>query len=178
MKKLRSIVAIPGDTMYLREQVAAAQATAARLGLELEVVSANMDAVGQGQQLLKYVQAREDLRPDAILLEPVSAAGLPRVAEAAVAAGIGWVVSNASVDYISALRGKAKAPVFFVSQDHVAIGRLQGQQIGATVTLRIKGQRQAHDTIPLPRGQEMIFAGRFPASAGMGMHCPCGGTLM
>ena len=131
MKKLRSIVAIPGDTMYLREQVAAAQATAARLGLELEVVSANMDAVGQGQQLLKYVQAREDLRPDAILLEPVSAAGLPRVAEAAVAAGIGWVVSNASVDYISALRAKAKAPVFLVSQDHVAIGRLQGQQIGA-----------------------------------------------
>ena len=131
MKKLRSIVAIPGDTMYLREQVAAAQATAARLGLELEVVSANMDAVGQGQQLLKYVQAREDLRPDAILLEPVSAAGLPRVAEAAVAAGIGWVVSNASVDYIGALRAKAKAPVFLVSQDHIAIGRLQGQQIGA-----------------------------------------------
>lgn len=130
MKKLRCIIAIPGDTMYLREQVAAAEATAARLGLELEIISAEMDAVGQGQQLLKFVQARDGLRPDAILLEPVSAAGLPRVAEAAVAAGIAWVVSNASVDYIPALRAKAKAPVFLVSQDHVEIGRFQARQIG------------------------------------------------
>lgn len=131
MKKLRCVVAIPGDTMYLREQVAAAEACATRLGVELEVLSADMDAVGQGQQLLKFVQARDGLRPDAILLEPVSAAGLPRVAEAAVAAGIGWVVSNATVDYIPALRTKAKAPVFLVSQDHVGIGRIQARQIGA-----------------------------------------------
>jgi len=131
VKKLRCLVSIPGDTMYLREQTAAAQATAARLGMELEVVSAEMDAVAQGQQVLKSVQARNGLQPDAILLEPVSAAGLPRVAEAAVAAGIAWIVSNAKVDYISALRAKTKAPVFLVSQDHIEIGRIQGQQIAA-----------------------------------------------
>jgi ABC-type sugar transport system substrate-binding protein len=131
VKKFRCVVAIPGDTMYLREQVAAAESSAARLGVELEVVSAEMDAVAQGQQLLKFVQERDGLRPDAILLEPVSAAGLPRVAEAAVAAGIAWVVSNASVDYIPALRAKAKAPVFLVSQDHVEIGHIQARQISA-----------------------------------------------
>jgi ABC-type sugar transport system substrate-binding protein len=131
LRKLRCVVSIPGDTMYLREQTAAAQATAVRLDVELEVVSAQMDAVLQGQQLLKFVQARDGLRPDAILLEPVSAAGLPRVAEAAVAAGIAWAVSNANVDYIAALRAKTKAPVFLISQDHLEIGRIQGRQTAA-----------------------------------------------
>jgi ribose transport system substrate-binding protein len=131
VKTWKCVYAIPGDTMYLREQTAAAKATAARLGVQLEVVSADMDAVHQGQQLLKFVQAPNGSRPDGILLEPVSAQGLPRVAEAAVAAGIGWVVSNAQVEYIAALRKNAKAPVFLVSQDHLEIGRIQGRQIGA-----------------------------------------------
>ena len=131
MKTFRCVYAIPGDTMYLREQTAAAKSTAQRLGVELEVVSADMDAVGQGQQLLKFVQAEASLRPDGIILEPVSAQGLPRVAEAAVAAGIGWAVSNALVDYIPTLRKKAKAPIFLVSQDHIDIGRIQGRQIAA-----------------------------------------------
>lgn len=131
MKKWRCVVAIPGDTMYIREQTAAAKSTAQRLGVELEIVSAEMDAVAQGQQVLKYVQANPSSRPDGILLEPVTAAGLPRVAEAAVAAGIGWVVSNAQVEYVPALRKKTKAPVFLISQDHLEIGRIQGRQIAA-----------------------------------------------
>jgi ABC-type sugar transport system substrate-binding protein len=53
------------------------------------------------------------------------------VAEAAVAAGIGWVVSNAQVEYLEALRKKANVPVFLVSQDHVEVGRIQGRQIAA-----------------------------------------------
>ena len=131
MKKFRFILSVPGDTMYLRAQTAAAQATASRLGAELEVQIAQMDAVGQGQQLLNLVQSRTESHPDAIIVEPVSAAGLPRVAEAAVAAGIAWVVSNAHVDYIGALRRNAKVPVFQISQDHMEVGQLQGKQIGA-----------------------------------------------
>jgi len=131
VKIWKCVYAIPGDTMYLREQSNAAKAMAQRLGVQLEVVSAGMDAVHQGQQVLKFVQAANGSRPDGIILEPVSAQGLPRVAEAAVAAGIGWVVSNAQVDYLGALRKNAKAPVFKVSQDHVEIGRIQGRQIGA-----------------------------------------------
>ena len=131
MKKLKFVLAVPGDTLYLRAQTAAAQAAAERADAELQVLVAQMDAVGQGQQLLSFVQSRTESRPDAIILEPVSAAGLPRVAEAAVAAGIAWVVSNAHVDYIGALRKNAKAPVFQISQDHMEVGQLQGRQIGA-----------------------------------------------
>jgi ABC-type sugar transport system substrate-binding protein len=125
------VLSIPGDTTYQRAQAAAAQAIAQRLGAELEVVTAQMDSVAQGQQLLGFIQARTGSRPDAIIIEPVSAAGLPRVAEASVAAGIAWVVSNAHVDYIGALRENPRVPVFQVSQDHMEVGRLQGKQIGA-----------------------------------------------
>ena len=131
MKKWRCVLSLPGDNMYLREQTQVAKTTAERLGIELEVVSAAMDPVLQSQQLLKFVQGQAECRPDGILIEPVSATGLPRVAEAAVAAGIGWVVSNAQVDYLGTLRANAKVPVFLVSQDHVDVGRIQGRQIGA-----------------------------------------------
>lgn len=130
MKKLKFVMSIPGDTMYLRAQTTAAQSAAARLGVELAVINAQMDAVGQGQQLLNLVQSLGS-RPDGFLVEPVSAAGLPRVAEAAVAAGIGWVLSNAHVDYIGSLRQNKKIPIFEISQDHVEVGRIQGQQMGA-----------------------------------------------
>ena len=57
MKKWNCVLSIPGDAIYLREQVAIAKATADRLGVELQVVDAEMDPVNQGQQLLKFVQA-------------------------------------------------------------------------------------------------------------------------
>lgn len=125
------VLSVPGDTMYLRAQTAAASAVAARLGVQLEVISAEMDPVAQGQQLLKLVQSRTSTKLDGILVEPVSAAGLPRVAEAAVAAGIAWVVNNAEVDYVATLRRNSKVPVFVVSQNHLEVGRIQGRQIGA-----------------------------------------------
>ncbi len=131
MKKLKCVYAIPGDNLYLREQASAAEAAANRLGMGIQVISAEMDPILQSQQLLSLIQGKEEERPDAIFVEPVSSNGLPRVAEAAVAAGIAWIVSNAKVDYISKLRRNAKAPVFLISQDHVEIGRLQGRQIAA-----------------------------------------------
>ena len=130
MKKLKFVMSVPGDTMYLRAQTSAAQATADRLGVALEIVSAEMDAVGQGHHLVSMVQSRTS-RPDGIIVEPVTAAGLPRAAEAAAAAGIAWVVSNAHVDYIGALRKSSQAPVFQISQDHMEVGRIQGRQMGA-----------------------------------------------
>jgi ribose transport system substrate-binding protein len=131
MKKLKFVLSLPGDNSYLREQAAVAKATAERLGLELQVMNANSDPILQSQQLLELVQSRSVPRPDGMLVEPVSATGLPRVAEAAVAAGIAWVVSNAHVVYTGALRKSSKVPVFTVSQDHLEIGRIQGRQIGA-----------------------------------------------
>jgi ribose transport system substrate-binding protein len=130
VKKLKFVLSVPGDTMYLRAQTSAAQATADRLGVALEIVSAEMDAVGQGHHLVSMVQSRT-ARPDGIIVEPVTAAGLPRAAEAAAAAGIAWVVSNAHVDYIGALRRSSQAPIFQISQDHMEVGKIQGRQMGA-----------------------------------------------
>ena len=66
----------------------------------MEVIHAGDDAITQSQQLLKIIQSRSELRPYAFLVEPVTGAGLHRVAQAAVADGIAWVISNCAVDYI------------------------------------------------------------------------------
>ncbi|HET9365358.1 MAG TPA: substrate-binding domain-containing protein [Candidatus Angelobacter sp.] len=129
MKKLNILVSLPGDNYYLREQEAAAKSTAQRLGIELRVINAKSDPVTQSQQVLEVIQSRSDV-PDGIIVEPVNNQGLPRVAEAAAAAGVGWVVSNARVDYLESLRKTAKSPVFAVSQDHTEVGRMQGRQFG------------------------------------------------
>jgi ABC-type sugar transport system substrate-binding protein len=127
MKRLSIVISLPGENNYLREQEAAAKTSAQRLGLDLQVINAKSDPVTQSQQVLEVVQAQSG-RPDGVIVEPVNNQGLPRVAEAAVAAGIGWVVSNARVDYLEPLRKIAKAPLFAVSQDHTEIGRMQGRQ--------------------------------------------------
>lgn len=130
MKQLNVIISLPGDNKYLQEQAAIAEREAERLGIALRIMNAESDAILQSQQLLEIIQSRSG-RPDAIIIEPVNETGLPRVAEAAVAAGIGWVVSNARVDYIERLRKSSRIPVFSVSQDHAEIGRLQGKQFTA-----------------------------------------------
>jgi ribose transport system substrate-binding protein len=48
-----------------------------------------------------------------------------------VAAGIGWVVLNRSVEYIAEIRKAYRVPIFVVSSDHEQIGRIQGQQFAA-----------------------------------------------
>ncbi len=130
MEKLNLVVSlITEENDYQREQAASAQAAAAKLGASLQIIYAHNDAVQQTQQILEFVQEPKK-RPDAILVEPVGT-GMPQVAKAAVSAGIGWVVINAGVDYLSQLRQHSMVPVFSVLMDHEQIGRIQGQQIGA-----------------------------------------------
>ena len=96
MKKLSFVVSLPNANDYQREQAKAAAETAERLSADLRVLEADNDAVVQSQQLLEVVQSKI-ARPDAILFEPLTATALARVAEAAVAAGIAWVVLNCDV---------------------------------------------------------------------------------
>lgn len=128
MKQINVVVSLPGENQYLREQASAAGETARRLGMNARIINAESDPVNQSQQLLEIIQSSSAPVPDAILVEPVTESGLPRVAEAAAKAGIGWVVSNARVDYIERLRSNSRAPIFSVSQDHGEIGRLQARQ--------------------------------------------------
>jgi ribose transport system substrate-binding protein len=131
MKKLYFVVSLPNENSYQREQAATAVATAKALGVEARVLHAHNDAVTQSQQVLEFIQSRSMNRPDAILVEPLTTTGLKRAAEAAVAAGIGWIVLNSDVDYLDHLRSVSRVQVFSVTRDHMEIGRIQGRQFAA-----------------------------------------------
>jgi ABC-type sugar transport system substrate-binding protein len=119
------------DNDYQQEQAAAAEQTARRLGVEFEILFADNDAITQSQQLLKVIQATSGPRPDAIIFEPAGGTALPQVARAAAVAGMGWVVVNRDVEYVSDLRRTYRLPIFSVTSDHEEVGRIQGQQLAA-----------------------------------------------
>jgi ribose transport system substrate-binding protein len=132
MDNLNVVVAlITRDNDYQAEQAASAVEAAARLGVKLQVLYAENDAVNQTQQLVKIIQDPIQ-RPTAILVEPVGTP-MPQIARAAVAAGIGWGILNREGDYISALRMGGHAPVFSVSTDQEEVGKIQGRQLAALV---------------------------------------------
>ncbi len=120
---------ITDDNDYQLEQAASAQSAAVKIGARVQIVYSGNDAVQQTQQILSFIQDPSK-RPDAILAEPVGT-GMTQIAKAAVDAGIAWVIINTDVDYIPRLRQHALVPVFAVLSDHEAIGKIQGQQIGA-----------------------------------------------
>src|SRR5216683_7456997 len=132
MKKFNFLVSLTNDDNdYQQEQAAAAEKAARQLGVDVKIIHANNDAVTQSQQLLEFVQCDSSSRPDAIVFEPAGGTAFPQVARAAAAAGIGWVVLNHEVDYILELRRTFKVPVFAISSDHEAVGKIQGQQFAA-----------------------------------------------
>lgn len=132
MKKMSVLVSLTTkDNDYQQEQAAAAEQAARRLGIDLQIVFADNDAITQSQQLLKVIQATSGVRPDAIVFEPAGGTALPQVARAAAAAGIGWVVVNRDVEYVSDLRRSYRVPIFTLTSDHEEVGRIQGQQFGA-----------------------------------------------
>src|SRR5579864_872630 len=132
MKRLSILLSLTNnDNDYQQEQAEAAEKAGRRLGVDVKIIHANNDAVAQSQQLLQYVQDSEVARPDAIMFEPAGGTAFPQVARAAAASGIGWVVLNHEVDYIVQLRRTFKVPVFAISSDHEAVGRIQGQQFAA-----------------------------------------------
>jgi len=132
MKKLRFLVSLTtDDNDYQIEQSESAEQAARKTGVEIQIVHAQNDAINQSTQILKAVQAPKELRPDAIIFEPVGGTALPQVAKAAVSAGIGWVILNRDATYIEELRKTATAPLFAISSDHVEIGRIQGRQMAA-----------------------------------------------
>lgn len=132
MDKLRILVSLTtNDNDYQIEQAQAAEEAARKLGVELQVIYADNDAITQSTQLLKVIQSEDSHRPNAIIFEPVGGTALPQVARAAASAGIGWAVLNRDANYLPELRKSSPAPVFVVTSDHIEIGRIQGRQIAA-----------------------------------------------
>jgi ABC-type sugar transport system substrate-binding protein len=132
MKKPRFVLSLTtNDNDYQMEQATAAQETAKRLNVDLEILYAENDAILQSQQMLKIIQSNSGSHPDGIIFEPVGGTAFPQVARAAAMAGIGWVVLNREVEYLTDLRREFRVPIFGISSDHEEIGRIQGKQIAA-----------------------------------------------
>lgn len=128
MAKLRILASLTTlDNDFQIEQAALAHRTASRLDVDLQLAYAENDPITQSQQLLKAIQSPKAIRPEAIVVEPASGAGLLRVAKAAAEVGIGWVVVNSDAEYLDQLR--ESAPAFAVTSDHKEIGRIQGRQV-------------------------------------------------
>ncbi|MBZ5503495.1 MAG: substrate-binding domain-containing protein [Acidobacteriia bacterium] len=159
MARMRIVVSLPNDNAYQHEQGTAAKLAAERLGLDVQVLQADNDSIVQSQQLLEIIQSRSEPRPGAFLVEPVTAMGLRRVAEVAVAQGMAWVVSNSDVDYVKDLRKDPRVPVFMVSQGQQEIGQLQGQQLAALLpqggsVLYIQGPSSSSVAVQRHEGME------------------------
>jgi ABC-type sugar transport system substrate-binding protein len=129
MAELKVLLALTTeDNDYQREQASVAQATADRLGINLQVLFAGNDAIGQTKQILASIKESE--RPDVVVAEPVGT-GMSSVAAEAARQGIGWMMLNREPDYIASLRRDSSAPMGVVVTDNVEIGRIQGRQFAA-----------------------------------------------
>jgi ribose transport system substrate-binding protein len=132
MSKLRFLVSlVTKDNDYQMEQAASARIAAENLGVDVEIVFGESNAITQSTQILKYVQVAAEQRPSGIVVEPVGGTALPKVATAAVAAGMGWAVLNRDAEYMAEIRRSTKLPVFSLSTDHQAVGEIQARQLAA-----------------------------------------------
>ena len=131
-KKLYVLVSLPTrENDFQIEQALTAEQAARKLGVDVDISYADNDAVNQSTQILRALQRPLETRPNGIVFEPVGGDALPRVAQAARDAGVGWAVLNRAANYISELRIGAKAPIFTLTSNHVEIGRIQGRQFAA-----------------------------------------------
>jgi ABC-type sugar transport system substrate-binding protein len=119
------------DQEYQALQGEDAREAGRRLGVEVEVLFAEDNAVRQIQQLFAFVHAAEGERPAALLVHTRVPDGLERVARNAAKAGVGWVLLNRTAPYLDGLRGEHPAlAIAAVSTDHVEIGRIHARQLG------------------------------------------------
>jgi|HubBroStandDraft_4_1064222.scaffolds.fasta_scaffold63775_2 ribose transport system substrate-binding protein len=121
---------ITQESDYQREQAHSAQLTARRLGVEVEILYAENDAIKQSQQLLQVIQ-NPSSAVSALILEPAGHTAFSQVAQAAATAGLGWVVMNRSDASIAQLRSRYASPICTVTEDHEETGRILGKQVAA-----------------------------------------------
>jgi ABC-type sugar transport system substrate-binding protein len=132
MRRLKFLVSLmTNENDYQLEQAHSAEIASHKLGVDIEILYADNDAITQSTQILRVLQGDPKDRPDAIIFEPVGGTALPQVAQAAVQSGIGWALLNRDATYIRELRRTATAPIFGVSSDQVEVGRLSARQCAA-----------------------------------------------
>jgi ribose transport system substrate-binding protein len=132
MRKLKFLISLmTNENDFQLEQAHSAEVTAAKLGVDIDILYAENDAITQSTQILKVIQSAAKDRPDGIVFEPVGGTALPQVAKAAITAGIGWAVLNRDASYVAELRRTSQVPIFGVSSDQLEVGRICGRQCAA-----------------------------------------------
>jgi ribose transport system substrate-binding protein len=121
---------ITSENDYQREQAKAAEAAARRLNVDLEILYADNDSVTQSSQLLDIIHKYKS-ELNGILVEPAGGTEFPQVGNAAVNAGVAWVILNRGVASLAGLRRKSLVPSFAVSSDHTEVGHIQARQLAA-----------------------------------------------
>ena len=95
---------ITKDNDYQREQGASAETEARSLGVQVQVIYANSDAVTQSQQLLDVLLSPRRTEFKGIIMEPAGGTSMTQIARAAMQAGVGWVILNHEVEQVDELR--------------------------------------------------------------------------
>lgn len=154
-KQLKVLVLLLSeDQPFQRVMDQDARATAARLGIGVEVLYAGNDPVVQQRQVAGALSAPEEARPTAILIEPVAVAGIEPAARAAARAGVGWVLLGHETPAFRLLRKEFPGhPLLSVGTDNDGIGRLQAQVFRAL----------------LPRGGQLLYL-EGPSFSGAAIH--------
>lgn len=164
MKKL-AVSLLSEDQEFQQMQARDARDAGARLGVEVEVIFADNNAILQIQQLYAFVHAPEAERPAAIVVEAVAEAGIARLARNAARAGIGWVLLNGTAGDLDGLRREhPELPIASVLADEVEIGRLQGRQARALLPdggtlLSIEGPRDTPTAVGRRHGLDEEIQG-------------------
>jgi ribose transport system substrate-binding protein len=119
---------------YQVRQAEDARATAVRLGLDVEVVFSEGNAVLQIQQLFAALRAPASEKPVVLVVSTQAPDGLERVARNAVQSGVGWILLNRQATYIDRLRqDHPRVLITSVTADHRDVGRIQGRQIRSLI---------------------------------------------
>jgi ABC-type sugar transport system substrate-binding protein len=119
------------DQEYQALQGEDARDSGRRIGVEVEVLFAEDNAVMQIQQLFRFLHAPEGERPSALLVHTRVPDGLERVARNSARAGVGWFLLNRTAPYLDGLRGEHPAlAMAAVTTDHAEVGRIHARQLG------------------------------------------------
>lgn len=137
------------DQEYQALQGQDAREAGRRLGVEVEVLFAEDNAVKQIQQLFRHVHAPEVERPAALLVHTRAPDGLERVARNAARAGLGWLLLNRTAPYLEGLRDEHPGlAIGAVTTDHATVGRIHARQLaglrpGGANVLYVQGPADA-----------------------------------
>jgi ABC-type sugar transport system substrate-binding protein len=154
------------DQEYQALQGEDARETGRQLGVQVEVLFAEDNAVLQIQQLFRFVHAGEGERPAALLVHTRVPDGLERVARNAVQAGIGWMLLNRTAPYVDAVRREHPAiAMAAVTTDHFEIGRIHARQLarlcpGGARVLYVQGPADASSATLRLQGLEEALRGQ------------------